>query len=58
MLSFSQRSAWWQALPLLLTSLLLVLGPALVTLRFAFTEYDALSAPRFTGLENFETLWA
>lgn len=56
MLSFSQRGAWWLAAPLLLASVLMVLGPALVTLLFAFTEYDALSAPRFTGLDNFEQL--
>ncbi len=56
MLSFSQRGAWWLAAPLLLASVLMVLGPALVTLLFAFTEYDALSAPQFTGLDNFEQL--
>jgi multiple sugar transport system permease protein len=57
MLSFSQRGAWWLASPLIAASVLLVLGPALVTLLVAFTEYDALSAPVFTGLNNFQTLW-
>ena len=46
------------AAPLLSSTALLVLAPAVVALVFAFTEYDALSAPRFTGLANFRTLWS
>lgn len=45
------------AAPLLAATALLVLAPALVALVFAFTEYDALSAPRLNGLANFRKLW-
>jgi multiple sugar transport system permease protein len=45
------------AAPLLLSTALLVVAPAFVAVLFAFTEYDALSAPRFAGLANFRTLW-
>ena len=45
------------ATPLLLSTAVLVVAPAVVSLGLAFTEYDALSAPRFTGLANFRTLW-
>ncbi len=51
-------AAWWLAAPLLVAALLLVLGPALVTLAVAFTEYDALSPPQWTGWDNFQRLWA
>jgi multiple sugar transport system permease protein len=46
------------AAPLLIATALLVLAPAVVALVFAFTEYDALSAPRFTGFANFRKLWS
>ncbi len=49
---------FWLAFPILAASFLLVLAPALVTFGFAFTEYDALSAPSYKGLENFQRLWA
>lgn len=45
------------AAPLLIATFLLVLAPAVVAFVFAFMEYDALSAPRFTGLTNFRQLW-
>ena len=45
------------AAPLLTATALLVLGPAMVTLAVAFTEYDGLSRARFNGLENFRRLW-
>jgi multiple sugar transport system permease protein len=48
---------FWLATPLLASTVLLVLGPAIVTVVFAFTQYDALSAPRLAGLSNFRTLW-
>jgi multiple sugar transport system permease protein len=53
-----RRGAWWLAAPLLGAATLLVLGPALVTLALVFTEYDALSAPTFVGLDNLVTLWS
>ena len=46
------------ATPLLVAAGLLVLAPAVVAFVFAFTDYDALSAPRFTGLANLRRLWA
>lgn len=46
------------AAPLLVSAALLVLAPAVVAFVFAFMEYDALSAPRFTGLANLRKLWA
>lgn len=46
------------AAPLLVATALLVLGPALVTLAFAFTDYDALSTPGFVGLDNFRRIGA
>ncbi len=45
------------AAPLLAATALLVLGPTVVTLAIAFTEYDALSGARFNGLDNFRQLW-
>jgi multiple sugar transport system permease protein len=45
------------ALPFLGAALLLVGLPALLTLGLAFTEYDALSAPRFVGFAQFTRLW-
>lgn len=50
------REALWLAAPLALAAVLLVLGPALVTLLLAFTEWDALGAPRFNGLANLRAL--
>ncbi len=51
-----QRAALWLAAPLVVAAVLLVLGPAVATLLLAFTEFDGLGAPRFTGLENLRTL--
>lgn len=44
--------------PWLIGTLLLVVGPALVTAGIAFTRYDALSPPRYAGLAVFTDLWA
>ena len=52
-----QGAALWLASPLLVSAGLLVLGPALVTLAMAFTEYDALGPARFVGLDNLRQLW-
>lgn len=54
---FTSDRMFLLAAPLLVATALLVLAPAVVALVFAFTEYDALSAPRFTGLDNFRQLW-
>jgi multiple sugar transport system permease protein len=48
---------WWLLVPWLVGTLLLVVGPALVTAGFAFTRYDALSPPEFAGLAVFFDLF-
>lgn len=52
-----QSALLWLAAPLLVATVLLVLGPALATVVMAFTEYDALSPARFNGLDNLVRLW-
>ncbi|WP_205525673.1 carbohydrate ABC transporter permease [Pyxidicoccus trucidator] len=47
----------WLAAPFLAAAALLVGLPALLALGLAFTEYDALSAPRFVGAAHFLRLW-
>lgn len=44
------------AMPFVAATAVLVVGPALATLGLAFTDYDALSAPRWNGLANFRRL--
>ena len=50
------RSAWLFLLPYALGTLLLVLLPAVLTLRYAFTDFTGLSGGRFTGLDNLRRL--
>lgn len=57
-LSFPSDGTFLLAAPLLVATVLLVLAPAAVAFVFAFTEYDALTAPRFTGLANLRKLWS
>lgn len=58
-----RRFSWYQVelglllMPFLLGATLLILLPALFTLVLAFTEYDALSAPVWSGLQNFRTIF-
>src|SRR5689334_16769040 len=47
----------WLAAPFLAAAALLVGLPALLALGFAFTEYDALSPPRFVGGAHFVRMW-
>lgn len=50
------REALWGylfAMPWLLGLLLFKLGPIVASLALSFTEYTLLSAPRFTGFENY-----
>lgn len=44
-------------IPYLLGTLVLVAVPALVTVAIAFTEYNAVELPRWTGLTNFSRLF-
>jgi multiple sugar transport system permease protein len=55
---FPSDGTFLLAAPLLIATVLLVLAPAAVAFVFAFTEYDALTAPRFTGLANVRKLWS
>ncbi|MGH2829823.1 MAG: carbohydrate ABC transporter permease [Actinomycetota bacterium] len=48
-----RRLAW----PLLGAAAVLVVLPMLMTLALAFTDYDALHAPRFSALDNIRRLW-
>ena len=45
-------------LPMAAGTLLLLIIPALATLLLAFTDYNALQPPQFSGLANFQRLWA
>ncbi|MEJ7654628.1 MAG: sugar ABC transporter permease [Chloroflexia bacterium] len=47
---------YWMLVPYLLGTLLLVAVPAALTFGLAFTQYDALSAPTWRGLANFDTI--
>ncbi|MCP3141635.1 carbohydrate ABC transporter permease [Pyxidicoccus xibeiensis] len=47
----------WLAAPFVVAAVLLVGLPALLALGLAFTDYDALSAPRFVGVAHFLRLW-
>jgi multiple sugar transport system permease protein len=53
----SGRGLWVLAVPFMGAALLLVGLPALLTVGLAFTEYDALSAPRLVGAAHFVRLW-
>lgn len=44
------------AVPFVAAAAILVAIPAVMTLALAFTHYDALSAPRWAGLENFRRM--
>src|SRR5688572_15039011 len=51
-----KRQLFLLTLPYLLGLLGLVLLPFLLSIPFAFTRYDALSPPRWIGLENFSDM--
>jgi multiple sugar transport system permease protein len=53
-----KRQLWLMLLPYLLGVLGLVILPALLSVPFAFTDYDALTPPTFIGLENFAEMFA
>jgi multiple sugar transport system permease protein len=44
--------------PYLVGMIVLVVAPALLSFSLAFTEYDALSPPRWQGFQNFRELFA
>ncbi len=52
-----QRGLSRLLLPLGIGAAVLVVVPALMTLALSFTNYDALRAPRWSGLDNFRRLW-
>lgn len=51
-----ERSSWAFLLPYALGTLVLVLIPAVLTLRYAFTDFTGLGSPQFTGLDNLRRL--
>jgi multiple sugar transport system permease protein len=53
-----QRSLRWFLFPFLLGSTILIILPSLATVIVAFTEYNAIDAPRFNGLDNFIKLYS
>ncbi|CAL9520549.1 Lactose transport system permease protein LacF [Actinosynnema sp. ALI-1.44] len=50
------RQLWLMLAPYLVGLVVLVFGPALVTLAMAFTEYDLIGSPQWIGLANFAEL--
>jgi multiple sugar transport system permease protein len=52
-----KRQLFILLLPYLLGLLGLVILPALLSIPFAFTDYDALSAPEWVGLANFQRMF-
>jgi multiple sugar transport system permease protein len=44
--------------PLLIGWVVFLIGPSLYSFYLSFTRYDALTAPVFTGLDNYRTLFA
>ena len=53
-----KRQLWLLLLPYLLGLLVLVMLPALLSVPFAFTDYDALSPPEWVGLDNFREIFS
>lgn len=48
---------WLFALPTLLISLVVVLGPAISAVYYSMTEWSGVGAAEFTGLENYQRLF-
>jgi raffinose/stachyose/melibiose transport system permease protein len=51
-------TAWLFMVPLLVTNLLVILGPAVATVYFSFTEWSGLGPAEFVGLQNYRDLLA
>ncbi len=49
---------WLLLLPYLLGTIVLVGVPALFTVGMAFTEFNGVARPQWSGLTNFQRLWA
>jgi raffinose/stachyose/melibiose transport system permease protein len=47
---------WLFLFPLLFFNVLVILGPSLGTIYFAFTDWSGVGAAKFTGLENFRRM--
>ncbi len=54
--SGASRSAWVFLAPYVVGTVVLVLVPALLTFRYAFTDFTGLGEARFTGLDNLRRL--
>ncbi len=56
-LSWYRLELWLLLAPFLVGAALMIMLPALLTVVLAFTEYDALSAPVWSGFQNFRTIF-
>lgn len=50
------RAGYLLILPTVLGYLIFILGPIVAAFAFSFTDYDILSTPQFTGLENYREM--
>ena len=55
--SWYQAELWLLLTPFVVGAVLLIVLPALLTIVLAFTKYDALSAPVWSGFGNFRTIF-
>ena len=51
-------TAWLFMVPLLTVNVLVILGPAVATIYFSFTEWSGIGPAEFVGLENYRDLLA
>jgi raffinose/stachyose/melibiose transport system permease protein len=51
-------SAWLFMVPLLVVNFLVILGPAVATVYFSFTDWSGIGPAEFVGLENYTDLLA
>jgi raffinose/stachyose/melibiose transport system permease protein len=51
-------TAWLFMVPLLVVNVLVILGPAVATVYFSFTEWSGIGPAEFVGLENYRDLLA
>src|SRR5690242_17155174 len=48
---------WLFLFPLLFFNVVVILGPSLGTVYFAFTDWSGIGAAKFTGLANFQRMF-
>lgn len=55
-ISEETRAGWLTISPWILGFIVFTMFPFVASLYFSFTDYDVISSPRWTGLENYERL--